>query len=319
MTEPTKGVVLPSDNRPPTLGQRIAKLEPQFQTAMPRGAEATQLVRDAMTCLSKTPKLQECEPATVLGGLMTLAQLGLRPGVLGHAWLLPFYNNKSRRFEAQLILGYQGMVELAYRSGKVRSVIARTVRENDRYEVRYGLHEDLIHVPSTGERGEPIAYYATVHFTNGGAAFWPMTIEEVRQHRDRYAMAKTKDGTVVGPWRDNFEQMAHKTCLRALAKFMPKGTDLSIAMAVDESVRVDVTPTTPPEYVSEHPAIDTAPETPSAVADLTGHEVVEPPADDEPPPPESTRRRRQATPPADPDADEAADAQWRQEAKEAES
>ena len=59
---------------------------------MPKGVEAAQLVRDALTAVRTNPKLAECEPNSVLGSLMTCAQLGLRPGVLGHAWLLPFWD-----------------------------------------------------------------------------------------------------------------------------------------------------------------------------------------------------------------------------------
>ena len=80
----------------PSLSDDIKRMESSFAMAMPRGNEATQLIRDALTCLRTTPKLAECDHASVLGGLMTCAQLGLRPGVaaLGHGWLLPFWNRK---------------------------------------------------------------------------------------------------------------------------------------------------------------------------------------------------------------------------------
>lgn len=82
---------------------------------------------------------------------MTCAQLGLRPGVLGHAWLLPFYDSKSRQQQAQLVVGYQGLVELAHRSGKIQSLIARTVYANDYFDVDYGLEDKLVHKPSMQE------------------------------------------------------------------------------------------------------------------------------------------------------------------------
>jgi recombination protein RecT len=228
----------------------LQRMEQQFQRAMPRGAEATQLIRDVQTLLSTNPKLAECVPATIYGGAMTMAQLGLRPGVLGHGWLVAFRDKKSGRMQAQLVLGYQGMVELAHRSGKIRSLIARTVFENDDYRVEYGLHEDLVHRPAPGDRGRPIAYYAVALFTTGGHAFITMTHAEMEAYRDRYAMARTRDGKIVGPWREQFEGMAHKTCVRQLAKWMPKGTDLAIGIAADESVRVDVDPLHSPETVS---------------------------------------------------------------------
>ncbi|WP_174683141.1 recombinase RecT, partial [Mycolicibacterium fortuitum] len=132
------------------LQANIQKMEQAFQLAMPKGVEAKQLIRDALTCLQVNPKLAECDQKSVLGSLMTCAQLGLRPGVgaLGQAYLLPFWDSKTRGQKAQLVIGYQGYVELAHRSGRIASIHARTVYENDYFEVEYGAAEDKwVHRP----------------------------------------------------------------------------------------------------------------------------------------------------------------------------
>lgn len=225
------------------LPDQIRAMESQFQMAMPRGAEAAQLVRDAITAIRQTPQLAECDAPSVLGSLMTCAQLGLRPGVLGHAYLLPFWDSKAGHRRAQLVIGYQGLVELAHRSGQIKSLIARTVYENDLFEIDYGLDDRLVHKPTmNGPKGRPVAYYAVAKFNSGGHAFYVMSHYEMEEYRDNHATAKTRDGRVVGPWRDHFEGMAHKTCVRQLAKWMPKSTDLGRAIEVDNSVRVDLTP-----------------------------------------------------------------------------
>jgi recombination protein RecT len=133
VTQTSTDVTLPSDSRPPTLSQQIVRMEDQFAMAAPRGIEAKQLVRDALTALRQNPELAECDPQSVLGGLMTMAQLGLRVGVLGHGWLLPFRDWKTQQKKAQLVIGYQGLVELAYRSNKIKSLAARTVHANDHH------------------------------------------------------------------------------------------------------------------------------------------------------------------------------------------
>ena len=99
---------------------------------MPKGREATQLVRDAMTCLRTIKKLDQCEPTSVLGALMTCAQLGLRPAVLGHAWPLPFWDNRSKCYKAQLVIGYQGYIELGHRSGKLEGPVGQDRLQEDR-------------------------------------------------------------------------------------------------------------------------------------------------------------------------------------------
>lgn len=241
----TQNTNTPAQQRPKTMADQIRAMTDQFQMAAPKGMEAQQLVRDALTALRQNPQLGECDPATVLGGLMTCSQLGLRPGVLGQAWLLPFWDNKARTRKAQLVIGYQGLVELAYRSGRIESVSSRVVYENDEFELIYELSGDrMIHRPTLdGHRGKPRLFYAVAQIKGGGHAVTdPMTLAEMEEYRDKFAMAKTREGKIVGPWRDNFEEMAKKTMLRRLAKLLPKSTELATAIEADNSVRVDLTP-----------------------------------------------------------------------------
>lgn len=67
-----------------------------------------------------------------------------------------------------------------------------------------------------------------------------MSKDEMLAYRDEFAKAKNKQGEVFGPWADNFDAMAHKTCVRQLAKWMPSSTDLDRGIAADETVRVDL-------------------------------------------------------------------------------
>jgi recombination protein RecT len=234
-----------------SLRQQIQSMTGEFQLAMPRGLEAVQLVRDAVTCLSRTPKLAQCDSTSVLGGLMTCAQLGLRPAVLGQAWLLPLWNSRARSFQAQLIIGYQGYTELAYRSSRIASIDAEIIYENDKYDVEKGLKPRLKHKPMLfGDRGEPIAYYAVAQMNPRGSKFHIMAKADVEKHRDRFAMAK-KDGVVIGPWKDHFDAMALKTQVLQLAKLLPKSPELMTGIAVDGGVRLDLTPKTDPIEVTE--------------------------------------------------------------------
>lgn len=226
----------PAQRRPATLSEQIRNMESQFAMAAPKGMEAQQLVRDALTAIRQNPQLAECTHASVLGGLMTCAQLGLRPSVLGHAYLVPFRNKGT--LEAQLVVGYQGLVDLAHRSGQIKSLIARTVYENDHFDVDYGLEDKLIHKPAmVGDKGHPVAYYAIAKFNAGGHAFIVMSHDEMLAYKQK----NVKLGK-FGPWVDHFEAMAHKTCVRQLSKWMPKSTELATAVEVDDSVRVDLAP-----------------------------------------------------------------------------
>lgn len=238
-----------------SLQKQLVKMEAQFQRAMPKGGEAVQLIRDVMTCMSNTPKLALCEPKSVLGAAMTCAQLGLRPGVgaLGHAWILPFWDSRLEvpgqrgrgGNRAQLIIGYKGYVELGHRSDQIASLHSRVVYSNDVFDIEYGAAEDKwIHKPCLdGPRGEARLFYAVGRLANGGYSLTdPMTVADMEAHRDKFAMAKNREGQVIGPWRDHFDAMAKKTMLLRLMALMPKSTELQRAMDNDGSVRVELSP-----------------------------------------------------------------------------
>ena len=118
--------------------------------------------------------------------------------------------------QAQLVVGYQGLADLAYRSSQVGGIIARVVYSMDSFNVEYGTADKIYHSPNlTAPRGGPIAYYAVCHIKGGSSIFEVMTKAEVEAHRDRYALAKDRNGNIVGPWVNQFDGMAKKTCLLA--------------------------------------------------------------------------------------------------------
>jgi recombination protein RecT len=239
------------------LTKDIRRMEGEFAKAMPRGEEAVQLVRDAITVLQKTPKLHQCDSPSVLGALMTCAQLGLRPAVLGEAFVLPFWNAKDSRYSAQLIIGYPGYIRLAQESRLVHSVMPRLVHAEDEFDVDYGVSDTLIHKPARGRlRGEVTDYYTMAKFASGGHAFLTMNRPEMEQHRDKFATTRTRAGQIFGPWVDHFDPMGMKTTIRLLAKYLPKTPRLETARYVDGSLRLDLNPKAEPADVIEHPTMD---------------------------------------------------------------
>jgi recombination protein RecT len=243
--------------QPSPLIKNIRSMEREFAKAMPRGEEAVQLVRDAITVVNKTPKLAECEPTSVLGSLMTCAQLGLRPAVLGEAFVLPFWDSKTGGYAAQLIIGYPGYIRLALESQLVDSLMPRLVHEEDEFDVDYGVSDTLVHKPARGRlRGPVTDYYALAKLRSGGHSFFVMNRPEVEEHRDRFATTKTRAGKIFGPWVDHFDSMGQKTVIRLLAKYLPKTPRTETARHVDGSLRLDLNPKANAADVSEHPTVE---------------------------------------------------------------
>lgn len=237
--------------RPKTLTDQVWDMQEQFQYALPSNFDAGQLCRDIITSIKRTKNLDRCDAMSIIGSAMSCAQLGLRPGVLGQAWILPYWQG-GQGHVAQLVIGYQGYVELAYRTGMIASIIARTVGEAEPFDVEYGLNERLVHKPLFDEAGPASKYYAIVKYNGGGHHSWVMSHQEALEHRDRFA-PRNKQKQIVGPWRDHFEPMAWKTCLLKLSKWMPKSPEYLAALRVDGSIRRDADPDADPVTVVEHP------------------------------------------------------------------
>src|SRR5215831_18203584 len=132
----------------------------QLAAALPRHLTPQQIVRQAMTLLRTTPKLCECSQFSVLSGIFKAAELGLAlSGPLGQAYLVPRWNSKLRCTEATFQIGYKGILQLAYRSSKVKKIEMRTRRANDHFVLRLGTQSHIDHVPNLDNPGEPVGYY----------------------------------------------------------------------------------------------------------------------------------------------------------------
>lgn len=208
----------------------LQKLQPQLLKALPKHLSPDRMTRIALTELRKIPKLATCDPMSFCGAIMMCAQLGLEPGgALGHIYLIPFDNRKKNTTEVQVIMGYRGMIELARRSGQIVSLGAHEVYENDTFEFEYGLTEKLRHVPSLTDRGKLVAVYAVAHFVGGGHQIEVMSKPDVDKIRARSKTAGS------GPWVTDYEEMAKKTVLRKLFKYLPVSIEkLQQASALDE-------------------------------------------------------------------------------------
>lgn len=208
----------------------LQKLQPQLLKALPKHLSPDRMTRIALTEMRKVPKLMQCDPMSFCGAIMQCAQLGLEPGgALGHIYLIPFENRKKGVTEVQVLMGYRGMIELARRSGQIVSLSAHEVYENDVFEFEYGLSEKLRHVPSLSERGKLTAVYAVAHFVGGGHQIEVMSKNDVEKIR-----ARSKSGN-SGPWLTDWDEMAKKTVLRKLFKYLPVSIEkLQQATALDE-------------------------------------------------------------------------------------
>jgi recombination protein RecT len=211
----------------------LQRMKPQIAMAIPKNLDADRMIRMSMSVVQQNPKLLECTQASVLGAIMTAAQLGLYPdtSVLGHAFFVPY------KTKCTFIAGYKGLIDLARRSGHVTSIMAHAVYEGDMFQFEYGLNPILRHKPS----GEPLEgreithVFAIARILNEPIAqFVVMTKEEVD------AIRKRSPARDRGPWVTDYEPMAIKTAIRRLAKYLPLSSDLQRAVSLDEHAEAGI-------------------------------------------------------------------------------
>lgn len=205
------------------VGFYLEKMMPTIQEVLPKQVSAERMSRIALNVIRTNPKLLECNIDSLMGGVLEAAKLGLEPGLMGQCYLIPFQKKEKQGnqwvvvdVEAQFIIGYKGLIDLVRRSGQVSTIEARTVYENDKFDFEYGLESKLVHKPAMKDKGVAIAYYAVCKLKDGGSSFIVMSHQEMEQYKEKYAKSKK-----YGPWVDEFDAMARKTCLRQLIKYLP--------------------------------------------------------------------------------------------------
>lgn len=231
------------------------QIKQQMALALPRHVTADRLARIALTEVRKNPKLGQCDQTSFLGAVMQCAALGLEPGgALGHCYLIPFENRRKQRVEVQFIVGYRGMIDLARRSGQIVSLEARAVYAKDKFEVELGLDSRIVHKPDwdAEDRGDITFVYAVAKLKDGGIQFDVMSRREIERVRNASAGYRVAEATAKkynkapdSPWHSHFEEMAKKTVVRRLFKYLPVSIEIQRAVGLDEQAEIGITQDSP--------------------------------------------------------------------------
>lgn len=234
----------------------------RIEKALPKscGLTAERFWMIAFKLYHQLPKLKSCTQTSVGMAILTAAELGLELGSgLGQGWLLPF--KIKGKLTAVLIIGYQGFIELFYRSGFIKNIYSVVVFKDDHFEYEMGLNPRLIHHPKAEAKNktwEKFTHgYIVFEFTNGGKHFGVMTHAEIQAIKDASPGAKFSDS----PWNhpDWWPEMVKKTLVKREGKYVPKSAEVARAIATDNEQY---------EYESEGEVITPAPANGSGVQSL---------------------------------------------------
>lgn len=244
--------------KPKTIQDLIMEMGPAMAQALPKHMDVDRFTRIVLTQIRTTPALRTCTAKSLLAAVIQAAQMGLEIGTLGHAYLVPFKNNKTQEVDAQLIIGYKGMLHLIRNSGQVDNAVARPVYENDHFVLEYGLQDKFEHVPwylrkdkQYGDGGEFVGAYFISRFKDGGYYLNYMSAAQIEKRRQR-SRAKSS-----GPWVEFPEEMQLKTVVRDSFKWLPVSVEIVHAVQQDETIKreIDVDMTNVVDVYEEEPGV----------------------------------------------------------------
>lgn len=199
----------------------------------------TGFITSLLSLVGSNRNLSLVNPESIYAAAMKAAVLDLpvEPS-LGYAYVVPYKN------QAQFQLGYKGLIQLAQRSGKYKSINSGIIYKSQL--ISYNPLFEELEVDFTQPADEVAGYFAAFKLLNGfeKTAFW--TKEQVEAHAKRFSKSYNS-----GPWKTDFDAMAQKTVLKQIiSKYGPLSIEMQDAIASDnenENVEApkDVTPDQP--------------------------------------------------------------------------
>lgn len=267
---------------------------------------ARRFVSAIVSAVAVNPALQECTPQTILSGALLGESLNLSPSPqLGQYYLVPFKQKEKRNRDgnvvspecanAQFVLGYKGLVQLALRSGQYKRLNVVSVKEGE-LNGWNPITEEFSIIPiedeTEREKARTVGYLASFEYLNGFTKTIYWSKEKMVAHADRFSAAFSKEATkgrypkvsfadyeahnypakdewlYSSFWYKDFDGMAHKTMLRQLiSKWGVMSIDLQTAFEADavadseeyfEAPEVQLPPAAP-EFPPEEPQVAPSP------------------------------------------------------------
>lgn len=212
----------------------LHKQESKIASALPAHITSGRMVSATMAAFNASADLQKCATSeagriSIIQSVMVAATVGLEPGVLGQAYLIP-YKNKSGDFICTFVPGWKGIISVIGRSGKAMAR-ANAVFQGDDFDWDVGTGMFIRHKPQAKDRNPAKITHVYAIGEVAGLAdrvieVW--SIEQVREHLDRFNKVGDKH-YAKNP--KNWEMYARKVPLLQVAKYLPQTVEITNVVA----------------------------------------------------------------------------------------
>lgn len=185
------------------------------------GISPKEFMVKVLNAVKKTPDLLKCNPQSLFGSILYFAEIGLPFNTPeGFGYILPYANKGG--MDATPIIGYKGLIEIAYRNPKLKSIRMQSVYKNDFFEYEYGTEERIKHKPCMeGDRGQLIGVYAIAQIEGIN----PLFVVVHKNELDRIQKLSKSGSSQYSPYNngtDVFNMMQAKVAIKLLFKTLPK-------------------------------------------------------------------------------------------------
>lgn len=271
----------------PTLAQvaeqTIQQHAEMLDAVLPPSTDRRRFAQMTIQAVRQAPDLARCfatrpGAASFLLAVGQAAMVNLEPNTpTQECWILPRKNGQTQ--EAQLTIGYRGLLKLARRSGTIKTIVAEVVREGDTFDYGYGHDGPYLEWKPGDGKGELSHAFAIAWTKDGGRQQIVLSRAQVEDRRAASDSWRSPKSRPYSPWTKWPEAMWRKSAIRALAPFLDLAPEAEATLHRDEQ---------PVRYVDgsiEVPAyaeLDQAPQDPPADVDPDG--VIEATAETQPDP-----------------------------------
>jgi recombination protein RecT len=198
------------------------------------GITSQEFLIKVSNAIRKNPELLRCNSQSLFGSILYFAEIGLPFNTPeGYGYISAEYVNGS--YEAVPIIGYRGLIEIAYRNPKVKSIRIQAVYSEDFFEYEYGTSEFIKHRPNYVSQNNKklIAVYAIAKIEG----IDPMFVVVHKQQLDELKkLNKTNDQYKKF---DVFNIMESKVAIKLLFKTLPKTDNETLLKILDLDNKFD--------------------------------------------------------------------------------
>lgn len=202
------------------------------------GVTPKEFLVKVLNAVKKTPELLNCTPQSLFGSILYFAEIGLPINTPeGFGYILPYRVNG--KLEATPIIGYSGLIEIAYRNPKMKSIRFRQVYEKDEFDYEYGTTEFIKHKPTKEfNRGNLVCVYAIAEIEGTTPLFVVVNKAEL----DRIQKISKSGTSSYSPYNngtDVFNIMQSKVAVKLLFKTLPKSNNDALIKALELDNKFD--------------------------------------------------------------------------------